>query len=69
MKARDREFLGTAKGCTLMRQFLAEQTPELKRFYQERARGSEFAPCPRHKGWWLRKRDYCDFCPHARRDP
>lgn len=64
-----RKFLGTAVGCGCMAAFLAAQTPEMRAWYRERMeRSPRFYPCPKHRGFFVVKRDSCDYCMNAKRD-
>ena len=58
--------LGTNGKCSLMAQWWRSVPQALRPFYEERAKEFPFMrPCPRNKGWWVRKEDECDSCEYA----
>lgn len=58
--------LGTNGKCSLMAKWWAGVPKEQRPFIEERAKAFPFMrPCPRNKGWWVRKEEECDSCEHA----
>lgn len=58
--------LGTNGKCSLMAKWWAGVPKEQRPFIEERAKAFPFMrPCPKTKGWWVRKEDECDYCEYA----
>ena len=52
--------------CSLMAQWWRSVPQALRPFYEERAKEFPYMrPCPKTKGWWVRKSEVCDCCEYA----
>ena len=58
--------LGTNGKCSLMAQWWRSVPEALRPFYEERAKEFPYMrPCPKLRGWWVRKSEVCDSCEYA----
>lgn len=52
--------------CSLMAQWWTGVPKEQRPFYEERAKEfPHMRPCPKSRGWWVRKSAVCDCCEYA----
>lgn len=52
--------------CSLMAKWWAGVPKEQRPFIEERVKAFPFMrPCPKTKGWWVRKSEVCDCCEYA----
>jgi hypothetical protein len=58
--------LGTDGKCSLTAQWWRSVPQALRPFYEERAKEFPYMrPCPKSRGWWVRKTEVCDRCEYA----